>query len=334
MKLAKNNKLKTNERWVRVMAYRPLENTFVYRQLNSNGKLSHELLEVLKKGEYLTKKDLEEQFLVISKNFKYPLKFRILDEVEKGKLIMIYSPPNVKLPLSIPFFLTKNESHEVVGVVCVDLFGTKNKQGTSISIETKKLYTLLEAAYFAKLCYYYPKQISSRNTVITNGSLIYSNMILRVFNKKYALNIDKSKVNKLLFLASKFYMINLLGLGDNETTRNYALKSCVAPNKYVLDEVNEIFKTEYFTDFSTFISGLKNPDLGFKLKDLQVRGFLESYIAMYESAALMGLESFPYFFYNVLAVTNGAYMNNQYILEDIVDIGGAKIYTDLMHIEG
>jgi hypothetical protein len=159
-------------------------------------------------------------------------------------------------------------------------------------------------------------------------------MIVRVFNKKYALNIDKNKVNKLLFLANKFYLINLLGLEDNETTKNYAMKACVAPNPLALDEANRLFKPEGYIDFSKFIDELKNPDLGFNFKELQVRGFMEAFITMYESSMLMGLESFPYFFYNVLAVTNGAYMNNQYILEDIVDINGAKMYADLIHIEG
>jgi len=315
------------------MAFKPLENTFVYRQLNSDGVLASHMLAVLHKGDRLTKKDLEEQFMVMSKNFKYPLKFKILDEVEKGNIIMIYAPDNIRLPLSLPFFLTKNAKDEVIGVVCVDLFGSRSKDGTTINIETKKLYTLLEAAYFAKLCYHYPKQIATRNTVITNGSLIYGNMIVRVFNKKYALNIDKNKVNKLLFLANKFYLINLLGLEDNETTKNYATKACVAANPLALDEANAIFQPKGYADFSTFIEELKNPDLGFNFKDLQVRGFMESYITMYESSMLMALESFAYFFYNVLAVTNGAYMNNQYILEDIVDINGAKMYADLIHIE-
>jgi hypothetical protein len=314
------------------MAYKSLENTFIYKQLNSDNRVSLQLVEAMQKGTILSKEHLEEQFLTITKNFKYPLKFKIMDEYQKGKILLLFSPNNVKLPLALPFFLTKNKDGEVVSVVVVDLFGTMNKNG-AINIEAKKLYTLMEAAYFAKICYYFPKQVSSRKTVIVNGSSMYGNILTRVFNKKYALNIDKTRMSKFQFLANKFYMINLLGLEDNDTVNHYALQSCVGGNPNSIQEADQAFDPEGYKDFSTFITALKNPHLGFNFKDLQVRGILESYIQMYESSMLMALESFPYFFYNVLAVTNGAYMNNQFILEDIVDVNGAKIYADLIHID-
>jgi hypothetical protein len=312
------------------MAYKSLESSFIYRELNHDGRLSEQMMGLLQKGEILTKKDLEEQFLMIQKNFKYPLKFKILDEVEKENIILMYAPDNIKIPLAVPFFLTRSKQDKIVAVVCVDLFGSKKANG--ITVDSKKLYTLMEAAYFAKLCYNYSKQIASRNTVISVGGSIYGNILVRVFNKKYALNIDKLKMNKLIYLANKFYMINLLGLQDNDVTRNYALKACVAANHFSLEEADRIFNPEAYKDISTFILELKNKDLGFNFKDLQVRGFLESYIQMYDASMLLALESFPYFFYNVLSVTNGAFLNSQYVLEDIVGTGGAKIYADLLNI--
>jgi hypothetical protein len=314
------------------MAYKSLDSTFVFNNLNHDGKVSKNILAVLKDGERLTKDDLAEQFLVINKNFKYPLKFKILDEVERGDIVMIYSPANIRLPIAIPFFLTKLEG-KVVGVVVVDLFGTRQTKTNSINIEAKKLYTLLEAAYFAKLCFYNDKQISTRNTVISNGSVIYANMIVRVFNRKYALNIDKNKMNRMLYFASKFYLINLLGLKNDEMTNNYALKSCKEANLLSISEMDSIFKDEGYENIANFIQEVNKKELSFNFKDLQVRGFLESYLQMYESTALLALESFPYFLFNILAVTNGAYMNNQYVLEDLVGTNGAKIYADLLHIE-
>lgn len=50
---------------------------------------------------------------------------------------------------------------------------------------------------------------------------------------------------------------------------------------------------------------------------------------LYDPAALLSLESFQYFIYNIISVTTGAYINNQYVLEDIVGQNGAKIYVDL-----
>ena len=50
---------------------------------------------------------------------------------------------------------------------------------------------------------------------------------------------------------------------------------------------------------------------------------------MFGPASLLALESYQYFIYNINSVTTGAYINNQYILEDIVGQSGSKIYIDL-----
>ena len=82
-----------------------------------------------------------------------------------------------------------------------------------------------------------------------------------------------------------------------------------------------------------FINTLTSPKLGLNLKGLTVQNYLESFISMYESSALLALEAFPYFIYNVLSVINGGYINNQYIMEDIVGNNGAKLYNAILTLD-
>lgn len=315
------------------MAFKSLESTFIYRHLNGSGAISNGVMKALKEGQVLSKANMEEAFIIINKNFKFPLKHRVLDEVDKGDIVLLYSPKTVRIPTSMPFFLTKNAQGKVVAVVIVDTYGKMNEENKNVNIDPKKLYCMMEGAYLAKSYYFHHEEISKRNVIITNGSSIFANMFARVLNKKYALNVDKSKLHKVLFLASKFYLINMLGLKDNEMTANYALRNCIGGNPYTLREVNEILTEEDYKDLSTFLQALTRPELGIGLGDLSVRGYLEQYINMYDASALLALEYFPYFVYNVVAVTNGAYINNQYILEDIVEKNGPKMYTDLVNIQ-
>jgi hypothetical protein len=315
------------------MSFKSLEDTFIYNHLNQSGAVTRNVMNILNNGQILTTDYLQEAFLIINKNFKFPLKYKIMEELENKNIVMVYSPDNAKLPNCLPFILTVDNNNNVIAVIIVDTYGSFNKERTQINIDPKKLYTILESAYLAKLCFLYDHQVSTRNTVISNGSSIYSNMFIRVLNKKYALNIDKIKMHKVLFLASKFYLINLLGLQDNEMTFNYAIKNCPNGNPFSLKEVNDIVVKEDYKNLSTFILSLLKQELGLGMKDLTVRNYLEAYINMYDSAALLALESFPYFLYNIMAVTNGAYLNNQYVLEDIVNNNGAKIYADLLNIE-
>jgi len=315
------------------MTFKSLESTFIYRHLNEANGITNGIMSALKDGIVLKKENLEEAFMIINKNFKFPMKYSVMEEFEEGDIVLLYSPPNTRIPTCMPFFLTKNAQGHVIAVVIVDIYGKMDPETKSVNIDPKKLYCMMEAAEFARIYFHHYREISKRNVIITNGSSIYSNMFTRVLNRKYALNVDKTKMHKVLFLSSKFYMINLLGMPDNEMTMNYAMKNCPNGNPYVLKEVNDMMKPEDYTDLSTFIKALTREELGLRLNDLTVRGYLESYINMYDASALFALEYFPYFVYNVLCVTNGAYINNQYILEDIVDKHGSKIYADLFYFK-
>jgi hypothetical protein len=312
------------------MAIKSAESTFVYRNLNSGDAMSTAIMSVLQHGTPLGKSNLEEAFIIINKNFKYPLKLKVMEAVDNGIIRLVYSPQKTRIPTCLPFFLTKDNTGRVVAFVVVDLYGKMDEVTKTVTIDAKKLYTIMEAALLAIVFHERNREITKRNIVITSGASIYSNLFTRVLNRKYALNVDKSKLQKVQFLASKFYMLNVLGLEDNEITLNYALKNVVNGNIFQLKELNDIMKLEDYTDLSTFIQALVRPELNLGFKDLTVRGYLESYITMYDGSALFALEVFPYFLYTVMSVVNGAYLNHQYVLEDIVEKHGAKIYTDLL----
>lgn len=312
------------------MSAKSPESCFVYRNMNKDDVLSTSILAILQNGIRLTKDNLEESFVTINKNFKYSLKLKVMEAVENGIINLVYSPPKVRIPTALPFFLTKDSTGRVIAFVVVDLYGRMDEESGSVTIDAKKLYTIMESALLAVAYHNHTREISKRSIVITSGASIYSNMFTRVLNKKYALNVDKGKMQKVLFLAGKFYMINVLGLEDNEITLNYALKNCTNGNVFQLKEINDMIPVESYTDLSTFVQALSSHDTGFGFKDLTVRGYLELFITMYDGSALFALEIFPYFLYNIMSVVNGAYLNKHHMLEDIVDKDGVRIYTDLL----
>jgi len=312
------------------MAFKSIDNTFIYKHLNSSGQLTRSVAAALKEGIQIKRENIEEALIIINKNFKYPLKVRVLDAFERGDIVLLYSPHTVKVPTTMPFFLTKNASGKVIAVVMVDLHGKLNPETKTVNIDAKKLYCLMESALLALTYFHHADQISKRSAVVTNGSAIYASMFTRVLNKKYALNIDKTKMQKVIFLSGKFFLVNVLGMNEGEMTFNYASRNCVNANPLSLHEMDEMVTGEDLKDLSTFLQALTRPELNIGLSGLQVRSYLEQYIVMYDAAALLALESFPYFMYNIISVLNAAYLNNQYVLEDIVDKQGAKLYADLL----
>lgn len=307
-----------------------VQHTYLFKQLNGNDRIINNIKEIKSKGIIIKKENLQTQFLQIEKLIKNPTKQRVLDMVESRDIIMIYSPDGVKMPTAMPWFISSNSAGKVYALVCVDMFGRRDPDSGDVNIDYRKLYALLSMAYMGLKIYHNEKVVASRPSVLSNGSDIYSKMILKCLNKKYSLNLDKDKENKIRFLASKFYMINLLGIEDSDTVTNYAKKNCKNPNNYMLDILDNDFGPENYTDFGTFMQGLINhPSLVGILPNLTVRQFLEQFILMYDSSTVFSLESFYYFIGNLTSVTLGAFMNNQYILEDIMDKSGPKIFNDL-----
>lgn len=314
------------------MALKSLNSTFIYNHLNKSNGITTNIASLLKDGKLITTKELEEPLMVIMKNFKFPLKFKVMDAINDGTIEIRYGVGS-KLPTALPFFLVSDREKEVVSVVSIDIYGSYDEETNSVKIDPKKLYCMLEAAYLARVVHLKQKQLVTRSTILSGGSEIYSGMFTKVLNKKYSLNIDKSKMHKVLFLSAKFYLINVLGLTDSDMVFNYAIKNCPNGNIYSLQEVNDLVPISAFENLETFINVLKSPALNLGFKDLTVRGYLEAYINMYEASNLLSLECFPYFLYNVISVTNGGYINNQYILESIVGNTGSKIYNDLLILD-
>lgn len=309
-----------------------LESAFIYGNLNKANVVTKNIMILLNEGSMLTTDNLDEALMIINKNFKFPFKYKVIEAFNEGAIRIMYHERS-KLPTCLPFFLTKTNNGGIVAVIAANIYGTMDQETNHVKIDPKKLYCMMESAYIAKLCLLHSNQLTTRANIITTGSNIYSLMFARVLNKKYALNIDKNKFHKVLMLSSKFFMLNLLEMADNELTFNYAIKNCPNGNIYTLEEANDALSIDDYKNIDTFINALTSPKLGLNLKGLTTQNYLESFINMYGSSALLGLESFPYFVYNVLSVTNGGYINNQYIMEDIVGNNGAKLYNALLSLD-
>ena len=313
------------------MAIKSMSDSYVFNMINKNNIVNNNVLKSITNGAILDlEKDLPEAAMLINRNFRYPMKLRVLELLQQGKIVLKFSPKDIKIPSSVPFVLYKDTQGHIKAIVFTDIYTSQLADGT-YKTDAKKLYTMMEASAIALGYMQNYRGLSNNVTVISAGADIFSSMVLRVLNKKYSL-IDKNKINSVLFLASKFYMLSVLGLQDSEQINNYAKKNLRNANPLLIDNINETMSAEDYKDISTFIKALANDEknnLG--MEQLTVRGFIEAFINMYDSASILSLELFPYFIYNVISVLNSAYINNQYIMEDMV-IGsgkGPQLYNSL-----
>ena len=317
------------------MAVKPaksVRNTYLYNSMNKGSYLDKCLKNVISKGTKLTVDDLAYEVATINKYYKFSMKKSVMDAFTNGVLKPIVLPAGTteKVPASVPFLLYGNGG-TIGAYVFIDNYVQRNKD--SYNIDPRKLYCLLESAYMAILIQKNHLVFARSNVIANEGASIYAHTFIRVLNKKYALNIDRRAYAKVLFLAAKFFMINILGMDPtSETVFNYALKAADIDSAIAVKEIDQRFTEENaHVSLSDFIMFLKKNAymVSQSLAELTLRDYLVDYVNLYQSTSIFALEHFSYFMFMVDSVILGAYMNNQAVLEDIIGKSGAKLYTQL-----
>lgn len=303
-----------------------LRETYIFGQMNKNGFIDDKVKMFTNPNTSIvvTPEMLEEEVIHINKTFKYPAKMAVIEAFKNKSLIpvMLKHGVNDKMPVAIPFMISKDHSR---AMVFIDNYATINRDGI-ITIDYKKLYCLMESAYLSM------EGLKRNNTALINkGSMIFAHIFTRVLNKQFSLNTNRSAMNKVIFLASKYFMYNHLGMTDHNMVFNYALKNCNSATAILMRDVDAEFEPVCYTDISTFLTKMASTSYQFVsgFEKITTRDFIASYASMYGQSTLLSLESLDYFMFMISSVVIGAYLNNQTILEDIIDKDGAKLYLEM-----
>lgn len=312
-----------------------VRDTFCYRQLDVDGKLTNAVIDVMKNGRTITIEDLYSSFNMIRKNFRYPLKNRVIDGVRNGSIVMKYNEKGSIPPSCFPWFLIEQGKKTKAVVILNNIVTDYDPESGACQVSNNvQLYCLLESALMGLILKNNPK-ITLNNVLISEGSSLYSEMFIKVFNKEFALNVNLQISNTVKFLVSKFFLVNLLGMDpEDERIDNYAYNNCRNPNKMMIDQISMDFNKECFDDLSKLLQSIaSHPSIAPYVKNLTVRGFLDRTMIMYNPSILLAFESLPYFLGNINSVFMGAFLNNQRMLEPLVDKRATTLLTFIAYAE-
>ena len=307
--------------------YKPITSTFLFKNLGRS-VLTGKINEAASKGKRYSEQDLLEQFVYIRNYEKSLLKQRVMTEFKEGRIEVIYAD-NVQVSKLMPFVLIPSQmGHKAV--VFLNPFCNMRSDGL-LNIRGNLLYTLLESAYLAKNFADNYNAIKNDTLVRQQGALMYANIFIKPINKMFNTNLDSIREGKILFLASKFYLKNVLGIDNDEYIFNVGSKIANRVSPYTLKETDSLVDEEAYQDLGTFIQALGDErlQLGFEGK-LQIRNYLFTYISMYGESAPFALESMIYFIFMVNTVRRGAEkVFNQIQLEPIIEKSGEKMLRNL-----
>ena len=313
-----------------------VRDTFLYQSTNKNGAMDNVVSMMMNKGIVVTKEMLSNQYSTITNYFKFPLKADIMDAVESGLVVPMMYPKGIaannKVPTSLPFILTKDKKTGLVeAIAIIDNYAKFDENNEKrVEIEANKLYCFLEGAYIARGLQLGFSSIRHNTTMYTEAVSIYAHMFIRVLNKEYALNVDKTAYNKVLFLAAKFFMINLLQMPDSDIVFNYATKAAGNISPIAVKRLNDNVPKDAYQDIGRFIQALSA--LGYLIingmERLTVRDYIAKFIRAYGNASIFALEHLAYFMFAIISTVNRAHITDVYAWEAALGTrSGDKVYA-------
>lgn len=304
---------------MRLIQESSLNDSVIFQTFNKQAEMMTTLNLCIKNGMILDSSYIQEQILQIKRTRISPLADHVLDSYEKGEIILIYSKVT-RVPQAMPFVVLKVQG-QMKAFVFVNNYGTisRDRQATGeeyLNMNMKDLYVLMEGAYTALSYYRYPVQITKNMGLMKLSNQIYTNMILRILNKEYALSLQQDLYNDISFCISKFFLSKIWENKNKDVINSYAMSAIVNPNKSNILITNDSYDNAQINTIEDLLVFIKT--LSPRLDKLNMRYFTQCYLNTYKAGAIFSMECLPYFLYVVEATLIGSFLVNQPIISTIL----------------
>lgn len=307
-----------------------MEDSYIYKSFNASNSLIEKLVKYIRSGVVLDTSYFEEQYMLMKKTAMSPLSPKVIKSLDEGNLELLFSR-EVKIGVSVPFIIRKNESGKVVATIFIASFTTLDSND-NLNIPVKQLYALLESAFIALEIQKYPAKIQRDTVLMKIVESVYTQMFLRILNKLYALSLDKELYDKVTYCLNRFFLTNLWEYPNAEMIESYAAIELKYISQLDLDLVRTGYTNAEIKDINGLLSYLAT--LSPRMKELNTRFFIENYVNTYHGSSIMSIDYLPYVFFVITNTILGSFLISKNPLSDIVKStkGINKFYVELAKI--
>ena len=300
----------------------------VFNQVIKNDAVKQSIKEMSIERDAVNLKDLEEPLGIINKRMLYPSKGNINEALRDGQIVLINNPT-----LKLPKYLNtvgKISGHGIVSVVDISNFAHVAKETGMIDIYPRTLFALCQNGFVLNELLNNWNKVTTNIGIVKHSSFIYSKLLGKIMDKLFAINIDKMKSDTVYYLLAKFFLVNMCGRMDNDTTDSIAYFSCFNGTKLEYIKQEEIALGEnIYTDIFSFFDALSSLKGMF---DLNARTFVENWARLYGESTILALDYLPYFLATIFSVATSGNIAKDYIIESIVGKNINSVYNEFCKI--
>lgn len=305
-----------------------LKDTFLFEYYDKGSNLRERMSVYSPVLDNLPKDLMFDDIRTIQKRYNYPIKNKVIDDLNKNRIVPILNKERIKIPTAIPAYLY-NDRGNVVAIVNFSNYVSKTQDGL-LHGDTRQIFACLQTGSILLGCFEKWNTITANQEVCKLGTLMYTKMFTKVLDKMFAVNIDSIKSDKVKFIAARFFVTTLLGKPFTDSTMNLCLSVCNSTTKATMMSFSDSLNEEAFTRLDKVIELIAENIDG--CSALTIRTFLDSFMRMYGTSAIFALEYLPYFFHMVFSVAVGAHLNSEFVIEGLLGKDIDKLYNAVSNI--
>lgn len=291
-----------------------LSDSYIYQSLNKSSSVSTTIINAIKTGAKVDHTFIEEQLIQCKRSRLSTLIEKVLAAYENGSIVLLYNK-NVRVSTSLPFVVV-NIGGKASAYIFIADFSPLSKDGTALTIEMKKLYVLMETAYIGLMFYTKPELFRRSTTLMKMCASIYSAMAMRIFNKEFALSLDKDLSDKVSYSMARFELENISGLSNPALVHPFATSTILNPSQMVMNLINDDYTNANITTIGELIPFIAT--LSPKIERLNFRYYFERWISTFGTGSTLSVDAWPYLYYVIINGLLGAFLVNVPTISEII----------------
>ena len=307
-----------------------MEDSFIYKSFNASNSLIEKIVKYIKTAVLLDTSYFEEQFSQMNKSSISPLSAKVIDAYKEGNIELLFSR-QTKIGTSIPFIIRKNEKGKIVATIFIATFATMDKNNNLV-IPVKQLYALMESSYIALQIQVNPTKIQRNIGIMKLCNSVYTEMIMRILNKEYAIALDKVLYDKCWYTISRFFLTNIWQYPNKDLIDSYASNELKNIEELDLDLTRDGYDDADIKDVNDLLTYIRT--LSPRMSNLNTRYFIERFVNTYHGSSILSIDYLPYVFFVIVNILLGSFLISQTALNDVIkNIKGMnKFYIELSKI--
>lgn len=272
---------------------------------------------------------LSDSLQKLKKVYNESIILKAIDDIEKGKMILVELSIELNIPRCMPFVRYKADSGTKILINLTPyLEKTKDNMGNTVyDISVQRLYPIIVCSYLTLNVFNDTYALPSK--ALHNAAFIWASMFNKVLSRAVALGTNRERYDAFMYFAMKFfcdYIMQTPKQVSEDVARAYLARQG-RKSFPMLDDMNaKVDQSIVYSSFRAFCSVMFNNEItnirgivaDSSTKTLNEAFYINRFIDTFTYTSLFSLGAFPYFLFSVIHAALKTRVVNDLAFQDII----------------